>query len=100
MEVFHSLNASLMRVFGSDVSIVLTSMREKGESLMEEDRACRPSDPIFPIPGDECVPYCVGSCIIVQKQNPSTQDPISDPTAPSDFHLSHALKSALLGRPS
>ncbi|GBM93889.1 hypothetical protein AVEN_171366-1 [Araneus ventricosus] len=33
-EVLHSLNASLMSMLGSDVPIVLTSMQEKGESLM------------------------------------------------------------------
>ncbi|GBO41168.1 hypothetical protein AVEN_144238-1 [Araneus ventricosus] len=66
MEVFHSLNASLMRVFGSDVTIVLTSVREKGESLMEQDRGCRPSDPIFPIPGDECVLLCSLLCGILR----------------------------------
>ncbi|GBO39143.1 hypothetical protein AVEN_83233-1 [Araneus ventricosus] len=39
------VNASLMSMLGSDVSIVRTSIQEKGESLMGQDRDCRPGDP-------------------------------------------------------
>ncbi|GBN86011.1 hypothetical protein AVEN_81513-1 [Araneus ventricosus] len=88
-------------MFGSDVPIVLASMQEKGESLIEQDRGCRPGDPISPIPDDECVfcvPFCVGSCIIVREQNPSNQEPWSGPAAPSDFHFSPALMPGLSGR--
>ncbi|GBN95379.1 hypothetical protein AVEN_144829-1 [Araneus ventricosus] len=48
--------------FGSDVPIALTSMQEKGESLMGQDRVCMPGDPISPIPGDECVLLCPLLC--------------------------------------
>ncbi|GBL88100.1 hypothetical protein AVEN_133746-1 [Araneus ventricosus] len=85
-------------MFGSDTAIVLTSMQEKDESLMRQDRDCRRRDPISPIPGEECVllcPCCVGSCIIVQEQSPSTQESWSGPTAPFDFPFFPALKSAL-----
>ncbi|GBN56179.1 hypothetical protein AVEN_82275-1 [Araneus ventricosus] len=54
-EVLHSINANLMRMFGSEVPIVLTSMQERGESLMGQDWGCRRGDPISPLPGDECV---------------------------------------------
>ncbi|GBM14072.1 hypothetical protein AVEN_209961-1 [Araneus ventricosus] len=54
-EVLHSLNASVMSVFAGDDPIVLTSMQEKGESLIGQDRGARPGDPISPILGDECV---------------------------------------------
>ncbi|GBO39413.1 hypothetical protein AVEN_237348-1 [Araneus ventricosus] len=34
-------------------------MEKKGESLIRQDRGCRPpGDPISPIPGDECVLLC------------------------------------------
>ncbi|GBM87491.1 hypothetical protein AVEN_211642-1 [Araneus ventricosus] len=88
-------------MFESDVPIVLTSIQEEGECLMEQDRGCRPGDQISPTHSDEsffCVPCCGRSCIIVQEQNPSTQEPWSGPTAPSHFHLFLALKSALSGR--
>ncbi|GBN40061.1 hypothetical protein AVEN_1143-1 [Araneus ventricosus] len=45
---------------------------------MEQDRGCRLGHPISPISGANvvfCVPFCVGTCIITQKQNPSTQEP-------------------------
>ncbi|GBM25792.1 hypothetical protein AVEN_188389-1 [Araneus ventricosus] len=47
--------ATPLPCFKSDVPIVLTSLKEKGESLMGQDRGCRPSDPISPIPGNEYV---------------------------------------------
>ncbi|GBO24082.1 hypothetical protein AVEN_40221-1, partial [Araneus ventricosus] len=50
--VLHSLNASLMSMIGNDVPIVPTSMQEKGENLMGQDRDCRPGDPVSPIPGN------------------------------------------------
>ncbi|GBM44310.1 hypothetical protein AVEN_244501-1 [Araneus ventricosus] len=97
MEVLLSLNASLMSMFGGDVPIVLISMQEKGESLIGQDRSCRLGDPSQATNMFFYVPCCVRSCIIVQEQNPSTQEPWSGHTAPSDFHLFPALKSALLG---
>ncbi|GBO09366.1 hypothetical protein AVEN_95016-1 [Araneus ventricosus] len=33
-------------------------MQDNGESLMGQDRVCRPGDPISPIPGDKCVLLC------------------------------------------
>ncbi|GBN58709.1 hypothetical protein AVEN_237245-1 [Araneus ventricosus] len=48
--------------FGSDVQIELTSMQEEGESLMGQDRVCRPGDSISPIQGDECVLWCPFLC--------------------------------------
>ncbi|GBL84309.1 hypothetical protein AVEN_118680-1 [Araneus ventricosus] len=76
-EVLHSLNASLMSMFGSDVPIELTSMQEKGENLMGQDRHCRGVDPIYPIPGDECVLLCTflgGVLHYNRRTNPSTQE--------------------------
>ncbi|GBM70038.1 hypothetical protein AVEN_174537-1 [Araneus ventricosus] len=86
------LNASLMSLFGSDVPVVLTSMQEKDASLMGQDRGCRPVIQSLPSQARSvffCAPCCVGSCIIVQEQDPSTQDPWSGPTAPSDFLFSY-----------
>ncbi|GBN46626.1 hypothetical protein AVEN_222855-1 [Araneus ventricosus] len=54
-EVLHSLNAILMNMCGSEAPTVLTLMQEKGESLIRQDRGCRPSDPISANPNDECV---------------------------------------------
>ncbi|GBM10004.1 hypothetical protein AVEN_23992-1 [Araneus ventricosus] len=79
-----------MSMLGSDIPIVLTLVQQKGESLMGQDRDCRSGEPISPIPGDECVlyvPCCVGSCIIIQEQNPSTQESWSGPTALSDTYF-------------
>ncbi|GBM77283.1 hypothetical protein AVEN_205623-1 [Araneus ventricosus] len=48
-------------------------MQKKGENLMVQGRDCKTGDTISPIPGSNvffCVPCCVGSCIIVQEQNP------------------------------
>ncbi|GBN02122.1 hypothetical protein AVEN_71633-1 [Araneus ventricosus] len=73
-------------MFESDFPIVMTSMKEKVESLMRQDRDCRPGDPISPIQADECVLLCP-YCVIIQEQNLLTQEPWSGPTAPSDFYL-------------
>ncbi|GBM02845.1 hypothetical protein AVEN_52024-1 [Araneus ventricosus] len=54
--------AAPLHCFVSDVPIVLTSMQEKGESLMGQDRGCKPSDPISPILGDEYVLLCPLLC--------------------------------------
>ncbi|GBM29435.1 hypothetical protein AVEN_72078-1, partial [Araneus ventricosus] len=56
-------------------------------------------DPISPIPGDGCpgVPCCVGGLHYLPRI-PSTQEPWSGPTTPSDFFFFPALKSARLGR--
>ncbi|GBN81340.1 hypothetical protein AVEN_59622-1 [Araneus ventricosus] len=51
-----------MSIFGSDDPIVLTSMQGKNESLMGQDQGCRPSDPISPIPANECVLLCSLLC--------------------------------------
>ncbi|GBL78837.1 hypothetical protein AVEN_48831-1 [Araneus ventricosus] len=51
-----------LHCFGSDVPIVLTSLQEKGESLMWRDRGCRQGDPVSPIPVDECVHLCPLLC--------------------------------------
>ncbi|GBN15472.1 hypothetical protein AVEN_16099-1 [Araneus ventricosus] len=53
-------------MFGSDVPIVLTSMQEKGESLMGQNWGCWPCDPISTIPGDECVLLCPLQCGVLQ----------------------------------
>ncbi|GBO10881.1 hypothetical protein AVEN_227851-1 [Araneus ventricosus] len=37
-------------------------MHEKDESLMGQDRGCRPGDRISPIPGNECVLLCLLLC--------------------------------------
>ncbi|GBN75821.1 hypothetical protein AVEN_256865-1 [Araneus ventricosus] len=47
-----------LHFFGSDVPIVFISMREKVESLMEQDWDCKTGQLICPIPGDECVLLC------------------------------------------
>ncbi|GBL82221.1 hypothetical protein AVEN_252408-1 [Araneus ventricosus] len=64
-EVLHSLNASLMSIFDSDVLVVLTSIKEKGESLMRQDRGCRPGDPISLVQDDECVLLCPLLCEVL-----------------------------------
>ncbi|GBN31933.1 hypothetical protein AVEN_37918-1 [Araneus ventricosus] len=81
----------------SDVPLVLTSMQEKCESLMGQDRGCRPGGPISLIPGDECV---LLSLLLwgVLHYCPRTKPLSSGPTAPSGIHLFSALKSALSGR--
>ncbi|GBM74879.1 hypothetical protein AVEN_212321-1 [Araneus ventricosus] len=89
-KVLHRLYASLMSMFESDVRIVLTSKGKIG--AVGRVIQCLPSEAknVF-----ICVPRCVVSCVIVEEQNPSTQEPWSGPTAPSDFHLFPAFKSAL-----
>ncbi|GBO02191.1 hypothetical protein AVEN_132473-1 [Araneus ventricosus] len=47
-----------LHCFGSDVPIVLTSVLEKGETLMGQDRGSKPDHPISPIPDDEFVLSC------------------------------------------
>ncbi|GBM05168.1 hypothetical protein AVEN_22307-1 [Araneus ventricosus] len=44
--------------FGSDFPIVLTSMQEKDERMIGQDRSCRTGDSISPIQGDECAVLC------------------------------------------
>ncbi|GBN33697.1 hypothetical protein AVEN_149984-1 [Araneus ventricosus] len=51
-----------LHCFGSDITIVLTSMQKKGESLKGKDWGCRPGDPISPIPDDKCVLLCPLLC--------------------------------------
>ncbi|GBN52523.1 hypothetical protein AVEN_235098-1 [Araneus ventricosus] len=41
-------------MFGSDVPIALSTIQAKFESLVGQDRGCRPGDPIASIQGDEC----------------------------------------------
>ncbi|GBO01790.1 hypothetical protein AVEN_18671-1 [Araneus ventricosus] len=41
--------AAPLHGFGSNVPIVLTSMQEKGESLMGKDRGCKQGDPLSPV---------------------------------------------------
>ncbi|GBO35369.1 hypothetical protein AVEN_226390-1 [Araneus ventricosus] len=48
--------AAPLHCFGSDVPTVLTSLQQKGESLMGQDWGSRPGDPISPIPVF-CVPF-------------------------------------------
>ncbi|GBN39320.1 hypothetical protein AVEN_167742-1 [Araneus ventricosus] len=77
-EVSSSQPVAPLHCFGSDVPIVLTSMQEKGESLMRQDQGCRPGDPMSTIPGDEyviCVPCCVGILHYRPKTKPSAQEP-------------------------
>ncbi|GBN55645.1 hypothetical protein AVEN_187632-1 [Araneus ventricosus] len=56
-----------LHCFGSDVSIVLTSMQEKGESMMCKIGAVGWVIHFLPSQATNvlfCVPCCVGSCII------------------------------------
>ncbi|GBM30293.1 hypothetical protein AVEN_52697-1 [Araneus ventricosus] len=55
-------------------------MQEKGESLLGQDRDCRPCHPISSIPGDECVLLCLLLCLVLHyhpRTKPSTQEPWS-----------------------
>ncbi|GBM18754.1 hypothetical protein AVEN_44312-1 [Araneus ventricosus] len=63
-----------LHYFRSDFLVVLTSMQEKGESLMGQDRGCRPADSISPMLGDECVLLCPLLCGVLHyrpRTNPS-----------------------------
>ncbi|GBM43105.1 hypothetical protein AVEN_269920-1 [Araneus ventricosus] len=82
-----------MSMFGSGVPIVLTSIQEKGESLMGQDRGCRPGDPISPIQGEECVVLCSLLCGALHYRPKTKPLSTQEPTSPSD--LFPALKSAL-----
>ncbi|GBM35727.1 hypothetical protein AVEN_58409-1 [Araneus ventricosus] len=83
-------------MIGSNVPIMLTSMLEKYESLVGgkigavgrviQSLRSQAANLSF------CVPCCVGSCIIVQKQDPSTQETWWDSTDPSGFLFFPALK--------
>ncbi|GBM74875.1 hypothetical protein AVEN_212318-1 [Araneus ventricosus] len=65
-KVLHSLYASLMSMFESDVRIVLTSMQEKGESLIGQDRGCWPGNPMSTIRSEECVLLCPSLCGVLR----------------------------------
>ncbi|GBN88231.1 hypothetical protein AVEN_141710-1 [Araneus ventricosus] len=66
--------AAPLHCFGSDVPIVLTSLQEKGESLMGQARDVGQVIHCLPAQATNVffrAPCCVGSCIIMQEQNPS-----------------------------
>ncbi|GBO26585.1 hypothetical protein AVEN_81001-1 [Araneus ventricosus] len=79
-------------------------MQEKDESLMGQERGCRPGDPISPIPGDECVLLCPLLCGIL-RYHPRTKPlevychscnlVISIRSFGTHLHLFPALKSVL-----
>ncbi|GBN41753.1 hypothetical protein AVEN_129758-1 [Araneus ventricosus] len=82
-------------------------MQDKGESLMGQDRVCRPCDTISPILGDECVLMCPLMCGDLQyrpKSKPleafchSYSLMISVRSFGTHGRLFPALKSALLER--
>ncbi|GBN34988.1 hypothetical protein AVEN_245618-1 [Araneus ventricosus] len=82
-------------------------MQEKDESLREQDRVCRPTDPISPIPGDECVllrPLLCGVLHYRPRTKPleaychSCSLVISVRSFGTYLHLFPALKSTLSGR--
>ncbi|GBO21294.1 hypothetical protein AVEN_173947-1, partial [Araneus ventricosus] len=94
-----------LHCFGSDIPKVPTSLQEKGEIVMGQDRDCRPCDPISPIPGGECVFLCPLLCGVLHyrpRTKPIDSRALVGPYSPdltqSDFHFSPALKSALPGR--
>ncbi|GBN63245.1 hypothetical protein AVEN_74480-1 [Araneus ventricosus] len=98
--------AEPLHYFGSNVSIVLASMQEKGESRMGKDRDCRQGDPISLIPGDECVLFCPLLCGVVHyipRRKPhqaychSSSLVVSVRSFGASLHLFPALKSALSG---
>ncbi|GBM00687.1 hypothetical protein AVEN_118031-1 [Araneus ventricosus] len=82
-------------------------MQENSDSLMEKDLVCRPGDPIFRIPGDECVLLCPLLCGVLHccpRTKPletychSCSLLISVRPFGTHFHLFPALKSVLSGR--
>ncbi|GBN36978.1 hypothetical protein AVEN_159528-1 [Araneus ventricosus] len=82
-------------------------MQEKGESLMGQYRDCTLSDPISPIPDDECVLLCPLLCGVLHHR-PRTKPfeaychscslVINVRSFGTHLHHLPALKSALSGR--
>ncbi|GBN43296.1 hypothetical protein AVEN_89365-1 [Araneus ventricosus] len=82
-------------------------MQEKGESVIGQDRGCRPGDSISSILGDECVLMCPLLCGVLHYR-PRTKTleaychscslQISLRSFFTHLHLFPALKSALSGR--
>ncbi|GBM28449.1 hypothetical protein AVEN_33902-1 [Araneus ventricosus] len=87
-----------MSMFESDILIVLTSMPEEGESLIRQDRGCRPGDTVSSIPGNECVLFLsLAAWDLVLSCKNKTPKLWSGHTAQSDFNLFPTLKSTLSG---